>query len=134
MKELILESTDSTPKVYLNHEKSIFIIAGESRTEDSEPFYEAVINWFREYHQYLVENKISKDITIEMHLDYYNSATARSFIELFATLQKFVQDNISINIQWFYMENDNDHKDQGEELSKIADKLKFELICLEQVS
>lgn len=134
MEKLIIESTDSSPKVYLDPDKSIFIITGESRTEDSEKFYKPVLAWFREYHQHLVNNKVSKEITIEMHMDYYNSATARSFVELFAILETFVGNNISARVKWYYMEHDEDLKNQGAGLASVVSKIPFELICLEEVN
>lgn len=134
MKKLIIESTDSSPRVHLDPEKSIFIITGESRTEDSETFYEPVINWFKEYQQYLADNNLKKNIVIEMHIDFYNSATARSFIDLFATLEKFVGSNLNALVKWYYMEQDEDLKTQGKELAFVVPGLPFEVICLEAVN
>ncbi|MBL7891213.1 MAG: DUF1987 domain-containing protein [Bacteroidia bacterium] len=134
MQKLIIESTDSSPKVYLDPDKSIFIITGESRTEDSEKFYEPVLAWFRDYYEHLVNNKVSKEIIIEMHMDYYNSATARSFVELFAILETFVGNNISVRVKWYYMEHDEDLKNQGAGLASVVSKIPFELICLEEVN
>lgn len=102
--------------------------------EDSEKFYEPVLAWFREYHKHLVNNKISKEIIIEMHMDYYNSATARSFVGLFAMLETFIGNGIHVRVKWHYMEQDEDLKHQGAGLASVVSRIPFELICLENVN
>lgn len=132
MQKLIIEATDFSPKIYLDAEKSAFSISGQSHTENSESFYKPVIAWFREYQKSLLNSKIDKNIVIEMQMEYYNSATARSFVELFDSLQKLTTDKIKFQVKWFYAEHDEDMKTHGELMANIISELPFELICLKK--
>jgi len=132
MKKLIIEATDYSPKIYLDADKSVFSISGQSHTENSETFYKPIIAWFRDYQKFLLDSNSDKNITIEMQMEYYNSATARSFVELFNSLQKLASDKIKFQVKWMYAEHDEDMKTHGELMANIISELPFELICLKK--
>ena len=49
MRKLIINQTNSSPKVLLDPEKKIFEISGESRPPDVQEFYEQILSWLDDY-------------------------------------------------------------------------------------
>lgn len=127
---LIIEATDFTPKILFDPGKSVFLIAGESRPESAEKFYEPVMKWMEDYSAELKKSPPKDPITLQMHMDYYNSATARSIIYIFHQLEQAVLTGAKVNVKWFYMEMDETMKEQGHEFAQIAKDLPFEMQCL----
>ena len=130
MEPLNIEPTDFTPKILFDPGRSIFLIAGESRPESAEKFFEPVTKWIENYSTELQKSPPKEPITIQMHLDYYNSASARSIIYMFHKLEQAVHKGAKVNVKWFYMEMDETMKEQGQEFALIAKDLPFEMECL----
>ncbi|MFI5141853.1 MAG: SiaC family regulatory phosphoprotein, partial [Bacteroidia bacterium] len=81
MNKLILEATDSTPSVILDHLENKFEITGEASPEDSKFFYSALFTWLDQYKNYLYflnnESNTKKDLVFTFHLNYVSSSAIK---------------------------------------------------------
>ncbi|MCX7954774.1 MAG: DUF1987 domain-containing protein [Bacteroidales bacterium] len=117
----VLEKADS-PYVLLDKNKNIFLIQGKSFPENVTEFYEPIIQWFEEY----FKNPNEKTI-IEFKLDYINTATSKSLINLLLIFKRELEKGKDIQIKWYYQVDDEDIKDSGLEFSEIV-KIPIEII------
>lgn len=121
--KLDLPQTEDTPKIVLDSEKGIFEFVGKSLPEDANTIYSPVKEWIKEY------KKNPKDETeIIFKIDYFNSSSAKKFMELFMLMEEMKDHKTSI--KWYYQKGDRLIKARGEEYKSILD-IPFEVIVSE---
>ncbi len=125
MKKLIIKSSEKFPKVVLNPLKNIYEISGHSIPEDVIKSYEPVVKWIDEN----VE-KIKKKIEFNFKLDYINSNSTKMIFDILSKLNNSYQAGIDISINWFYEDDDEDIRDEGELFASLF-KLPFKLISID---
>jgi hypothetical protein len=114
--KLILEESIDTPYVNLDPDTGICDIIGKSYPEDISAFYTQIEDWFEEY-TFLG----TKDLTINMKLTYFNSASQKVFTQIF---EKFVGSNIKVTVNWHYPTEDDEILENGRIYQALTD-LKF---------
>ena len=124
MESILLESTQTTPKVIIDPENNKFEISGESRPENTSKFYSPIITWFENYLTELdAQDKnltSSKTTSVEFKLDYFNSTSAKFILDLFFQIERVMKKGLPGEIVWHYDKRDTDMKESGEEFSKLA--------------
>jgi len=122
MEPLLIKKTEDTPDIDFNLETGIFLISGRSLPENAIEFYKPVFSW--------VERSLSdvkgKDITVQIKLEYFNTASSKQIAKLFLLLENYIEDN-NIVVKWHYEKEDNDMYISGSQYSKFLN-LKFEFI------
>ena len=86
MEPLIKEATVDTPKVVMDAEKGIFLLAQMSLPEDAVDFYTPVIQWITEY-----AKNPNPETVFEMKLDYFNTASSKQLIQILLFLHLRIQ-------------------------------------------
>lgn len=119
---LSLESTPTTPRVDLNPETGILSLTGVSIPENVIEFYAPILNWIKNY-----TAKTSQKITLILNLDYFNTGTSKILLELLSILKKVHTLENPIEIQWVYMQNDEDSVEAAEDYSRLL-KIPIKLI------
>ncbi len=125
MRRLELEATANSPYVSLDAEKGEIEIKGISHPEDSVGFYEIVLSWINENF-----NQLSQKIKVNIQLDYFNTSSSKSLFKLFQLLgkkKKTYENEIEIN--WFFIEEDEDMIDAGKAYEEISN-LPFNLVVM----
>ncbi len=127
MVDIRIPETDTTPEVILNSENALFSIKGNSYPENPNEFY-----------QPLVANKnafiksVQKDcIKIEINLNYFNTSSNKFIINILRELITINNNTKTINIDWYYEEDDVDMHQRGIELSSII-KHPFNIISIKE--
>ncbi len=125
MKELKIAATQITPAVDFDALSGVLNITGESRPESVRDFYEPVINWLNEYFDVLLAKRENgedvPDIKINFKLDYFNSSSAKYFLDLLKILvNKYMTNDFEVKIIWYFEEGDEDMQEAGEELSHMV--------------
>lgn len=128
METLYIAETENTPKVYLCEEANLFQIIGESRPENATLFYSPIIKWLSDFCTAKHNTNTKLELIIEMHLEYYNSSTARLLLKLFSSLEEFSNSESPIKIKWFHHDYDEDILEKGENYKALHTKLHFEFI------
>ena len=115
MRELRITPTKTSPEILLSPE-GLVKIKGRSIHEDVTEFYSPVDKWLDEY------IKSPADVTcVDMNLEYFNSASAKVFIQLLEKIKHVAFKNKKFVVNWYYEEGDEDILERGEYFSSILD-------------
>ena len=127
MDAILLEATQTTPKVIIDPVGNKFEISGESRPENTAKFFTPIISWFDGYRSVLYYQKNSfgksKKVSIDFKLEYFNSTSAKFILDIFYQLEKIHKEGYEAEIIWHYDARDTDMKESGEEFSKYVPSL-----------
>ena len=120
MKNLSLEKTLKTPHIHFDATKGRLLMEGRSIPEDAYMFYQPIYKWLEQY----VQESDTKTI-IEFKLEYFNTSSSKCILEVLHILEKI--DKQSVEVKWFYDEDDEDMFESGENYSQIIElPIKFE--------
>ncbi len=95
-----------TPYVLLDPTTGTCKITGKSYPEDITAFYMHIVDWFEEY-----VFSGEKDLTLDMKLTYFNSASQKIYTEIFEKLMDNKKFKVLIN--WYYAEDDDEILENG---------------------
>ena len=134
MNALTIEPTEFSPEVLLDPDKNKFVISGESRPENAGKFYQQILKWLDDYYslRYWKDTQFGGDdaaAVFEFRFEYFNSTSAKFILDILKKIKKYREDNVNVNVKWYYDEPDIDMKDSGEEFSKMTG-MPFELISV----
>ncbi|MFW6327693.1 MAG: DUF1987 domain-containing protein [Bacteroidota bacterium] len=130
MKPLILDASEFTPKVVLDADKHFFEIAGVSRPENVQGFYDPIISWFKDYHKKEltgVDPQSAGPLKFVFKMEYFNSATSKALLQLLEYLAVIKKDGYDLQFDWYYDEWDDQMLEDGEDLADAVN-LKFNCI------
>jgi SiaC family regulatory phosphoprotein len=119
-----IKGTEDTPEILLDKEENHFLIMGRSLPSNSTEFFAPIRSWFREY----VASPNVETILI-FKMEYFNSSTARAFIEIFHELEKLLEKRLQVKVLWYHQEGDQLIEEKGSELQSIVD-VPFELVVV----
>jgi hypothetical protein len=127
MDAILLEATQTTPKVIIDPASNKFEISGESRPENTAKFFAPIVSWFDGYRSVLFFQKNnfgkSKKLSIDFKLEYFNSTSAKFILDIFYQLEKIHKEGYEAEIIWHFDARDTDMKESGEEFSKYVPSL-----------
>lgn len=123
MDAFIIEQTEFAPKVVLDPVNNKFEIIGESRPENAGKFYEPIVKWLEQYQAVLFYQKgqsgKANKVLFDFSLDYFNSTSAKHLLDILKQLDTYYNEGHEVLIRWFYIAQDEDMRDSGEEFSKL---------------
>lgn len=115
MGPLIIKATESTPGIYLDKDKGIFEISGNSLPEDVTKFYNPVFDWLRKY----IEEPNPSTLLV-FKLTYFNSASSKTIFSLLSLMENLFTKGGQVKVDWCYMEVDEDTLDAGKEYAEMV--------------
>lgn len=115
MDELRIIPTKYTPEILLSPDGKL-VIKGRSIHENVADFYAPVEKWISEY----IRNP-AELTSVEMNLEYFNSASAKIFIHLLQKITYVTLKNKKFVVNWYYEEGDEDILERGEYFSSVLD-------------
>ena len=130
MNTLLITPNDFSPKVVLDPTNNVFEISGKSIIENTNKFYNPILQWLEEYKNllYLGKDKLDKAAfcVFRFNLDYINSTSVKAIKDVLIQLDKIAQDGNKILAKWYYDKYDEDMKELGKTFSTLMKKLQFE--------
>jgi hypothetical protein len=117
-----IPGTEETPGVILDKSEGIFEFSGKSLPEDANEFFSDIITWFRDY-----SNDPNKETQMSFKMEYFNSSTARKFVEIFIILEAQISKGNPVKVKWYYLKNDRMMEERGREFSAVVD-IPFEFV------
>ena len=115
MKELKILPTRNSPEVVLNPDGNL-LIRGRSIHEDVTDFYKPVEAWIGEY------IKSPAPVTcFDINLEYFNSASAKVFINLFEKITHVQLMRRKFVFNWYYEDGDEDIYERREYFASILE-------------
>ena len=122
MDPIIISATEDTPGIRLDAGNDIFELSGRSLPEDVTKFYEPVLTWLDEYIK-----SPNKQTIFVFKLSYFNTASSKIILDIMVKLESILNDGKEISVKWYYLSDDEDMMEAGEEYADIVD-IPIELI------
>jgi hypothetical protein len=112
MEDYHLAPTALTPEVRLSPREGLLTIRGESYPEHVLSFYAPIMAKI----QAVLEAGQLSLLKVEMHITYYNSASAKAFHRIFQMLNSAAETGCTVNLHWQYDSEDEMARDLGRDL------------------
>lgn len=125
MESLYIEPSEFTPRVFFDPANSVFEISGFSRPENVVGFYKPILKWLEDYNDLVLSQNTEfnkSNLVINLKMTYFNSASSKFLLDILLEFMKFHSKGNSIEINWFYDEDDDEILESGEE---IADMINY---------
>ena len=115
MENLFIEPTAKTPLIDFSLSGKL-VIAGSAFPENAKDFFDPVIDWVKELQ--------SEQISLDLILEYMNTASAKKILELLKNLESNMKiQNLTVN--WYYDKEDEDSLEAGQILAETLSRIKF---------
>src|ERR1700686_2517128 len=112
MEAFHVPATDLTPEVRMIPSQGLLTMRGESYPEHDRSFYAPILE---KISAVLDAGKLSL-LRVEMHITYYNSASAKAFHRIFKMLNKAAEQGCAIQLLWQFDEEDDMARDLGRDI------------------
>jgi len=113
MEPLNLEATENTPEVEFDPTSGLLKIKGRSIPENAAKFYYPILDWLKVY----TETPSSKT-RLDLYLEYINSISQKMVLEIFLIVQELKKNHKSVEVNWYYDEDDEEMMEEGQLFSK----------------
>lgn len=118
MENFTIEPSPLTPFVSFDSQTGILELKGRSSPDNAVVFYEQVISYFD---QYFVTGEAG-DITINVGLEYFNTSSLKCIFQILRRIKDGAEKaSKTLEINWFYEEDDEDMLETGEDISSLLD-------------
>ena len=124
MENLTIEATKYTPEIFFDSENHLLMIKGESYPENTAEFFTPVLNWIDEYLGHLKE----ETVIVHFEIIYFNSSTSKVLMDMFYQFDIAVANGKNIRVDWYYLKDDDNILEYGEEFKEDTEHLPFHLI------
>lgn len=115
MDNFFIEGTADSPQINLNFKEKRFVFEGRSLPENPEEFYAPVLNHLGQF----LLTKPDK-LQVDFKLDYFNTASSKKIYEILELFVKGFEDQSKLVINWFYVKEDEDMKEAGEDMKDLS--------------
>ncbi|MFO8234596.1 MAG: DUF1987 domain-containing protein [Bacteroidales bacterium] len=112
----LIPATTTTPKVNMDLEAGEFFFEGRSYPSNAKNFYYPLIRKIEEY-----TNNPAKKTNLSFFLEYLDSSSTQLILTIIKQFTKIKEDGHELNIEWKYMEDDDDIKDVGKSFSESVE-------------
>jgi hypothetical protein len=118
-----IKGNQDTPGVIFDKENNKFELSGRSFPADANLFYLPLLKWLDDY-KALGRNE---QLIMNVKMEYFNTASAKMLLDIFFKLEDMAEVGFDVQIKWYYLEEDDDMLEAGEEFNDIVE-IEFELI------
>jgi hypothetical protein len=118
-----IPESERTPRLLLDKKEGIIKVEGRSLPENSNTFYNPVLEWIDKY----VANP-KEETKIVFDLEYYNSSSSKMLLQLFKKLSELKKNGKNVLVDWYYLEGDEDMLESGKTFEELSE-LSFDYIC-----
>ncbi|MFY0686829.1 MAG: DUF1987 domain-containing protein [Cyclobacteriaceae bacterium] len=125
MDKIFIEPTRTTPLINFDPEEGVLEMKGRSSPENSIQFYQGVIDGLDEF---IASDKES--FVANFAFEYFNTSSSKCLFDVFKRLSKIDEEGKSLEINWYFEEDDDDMMEAGEDYCDLLD-LDFNFIEIE---
>jgi len=109
---LFIEATASEPLISFS--EGILIISGRSIPTDASRSFNQLIETFYRY-----SRKPKSKTEIHIELDYINSASNRSLLNLLIVAEHLFKEQLDVQVKWYYQDKEDIMLEQGQIFSEL---------------
>ena len=118
MENLRIEPSPLTPYISFDTQTGILELKGRSSPDNAVVFYEQIVGFFD---QYFVTGE-AESITINVGLEYFNTSSLKCIFQILRKIKDGAEKTTrSLEVNWFYEEDDEDMLETGEDISALLD-------------
>ncbi len=122
MDALRISGAARTPEIHFEP-TGVLKLAGRSIPENAVELYRPALEWVDEY-----VKSPAACTTLNMQLEYFNTSSSKVLLNLFKRLAELSESGATVEVKWYYAEDDEDMMEAGEDFRQIV-KLPFELVA-----
>ena len=119
------QATEDTPLVSFDEQSGTLLIKGNSFPENTFDFYKPIILWIEEH----LSRRNDAPFVLNMEVGYYNSSSAKVFINIFSMLETMSDGGKPIVVNWYYDIEDEDAAEDGKEYRMGMESISFNIIA-----
>jgi hypothetical protein len=124
MKTVDIEGKEFSPRVYLDAEKGLIEISGNSYHEYTYEFYDPIFEWVE-----ALLKREGRKITANFKMSYFNTASSKCLYDLIEMLKEYDMSGKGIiAVNWMYRESDEDMLETGHDYLKESGWNKINLV------
>lgn len=128
MDALNIKGTAETPNIVFDSSANVFEITGKSLPEDVKEFYNPILRWMKSYS----ESPNPKTV-LKVKMEYFNTASSKMLLELFEIVDEMYKSGKDVEIEWHYMEDDEDMQDAGNDYADMLE-VPFKMFSYQHIS
>jgi len=113
--EVYIKGTVETPEVILNKNEGELKFSGRSMPEDAKEFYAPLKEWISQY-----ASNPTAGTRVVFAYEYFNTASSKMVMELIEEVKKIGENDPQLNVEWHYLEDDDDMLEAGEDYEEIV--------------
>lgn len=125
-KTLYISKTTNTPCINFNIETGVMSIEGRSIPNNSDEFWNPVIDWFNSY----IETPRTNTKFV-VQLEYLNISSSKKILALMYKLNDLIESGKSVQVEWHCRENDDDMFEVGQDYAYMV-KVPFNFITVKE--
>ncbi|MCQ2203777.1 MAG: DUF1987 domain-containing protein [Bacteroidales bacterium] len=114
MEKITIEESSKTPFISMDPDKGLIEIKGRSIPENSLEFYKPLVEWLSEY-----SDTEPKTTQVKIKLEYFNTSSSKCILDIFKRLEVMYRKGWTVEIFWYYDEDDEDMYESGEDYQSI---------------
>ena len=126
MENLYLKGNLKFPTLDFNAQTGVLEIKGRSLPEHAVEFYKPVVDWLEQY-----KKTPSTKTTINVSLEYFNTSSSKMILDIFKKFQELHKVGTTMELNWYYEEDDPDMLDQGQTFKSIL-KIPMNIISVKE--
>ncbi len=126
MEKLFIPGTAKTPTLIFDGDKGIIEIFGRSYPEHAIEVYKEANDWLNEY-----AKSPKPETLVKVSLEYFNTSSSKVVLDIMRKVEALHLAGKKVNVEWYYENDDDDMKDQGEIYQSIM-KVPIKLIGIEE--
>jgi len=123
---LTIEATVKTPSISLDSASGNISISGISIPENPLEFFKPLDDELESY-----ISKPSSLTNLEFKLEYFNTSTTLIIRNVIRKLES-IKDRTSLNVKWYFENDDEDMQEAGDEFKLLFKDVKFDIIGVNQ--
>jgi len=112
---LLIKPTEDEPEIILDKERGIFQFTGSSMPEDPGTFFTPICDWVGSYAQ-----SPNSSTVVEFKMDYFNSSSARYFVEILEKFEEILDRGSDVKVIWFHFDDDMVMIERGEDIEAVV--------------
>ncbi|MFN5181467.1 MAG: DUF1987 domain-containing protein [Bacteroidota bacterium] len=115
MEKLFISGNAKFPTLDFDPSNGKFEIWGRSLPENTIDFYNPVLDWLDKY-----KSEAKGKTTVNVSLEYFNTSSSKLILDIFRKFKEIHDTGKSVEVNWYYEEDDPDLEDQGIIFKEIA--------------
>lgn len=119
-----LAATDRSPNVIFDFETDRLSITGESYPEDAAAFFGPLLESLGKY----LAAAQDRSLVVDMRMAYFNSSSAKAFMNMFQMLEDSARQGLDITINWRFHPDDDTMEEFGEDFAEDFQHATFNLL------